>query len=100
MWNELDFKHHREEHHGSEEKEVDKASTGKEHTKDGVLFDEPMLSARSNEEILPCLVLSMEVYNYIGEVESADIIELPKLSHSVESRVHKQQRKKEKNGND
>ena len=37
VWNELGFKHHRKEHHGSEEKEVDKASTRKEHTKDGVL---------------------------------------------------------------
>ena len=75
-----------------------KAST--EHTKNNALFDGPMLSTRSNGEILPCSVLSMEVYNYIGEVESADVIELPKLSHSVESRVHKQQRKKEENGND
>ena len=48
-----------------EEEVGNKASTGKEHTKDGALFDEPMLSTRSNEEILPCSVLSMEVYNYI-----------------------------------
>ena len=42
----------------------------------------------------------MDVYNYIGEGESADVTELPNFSHSVESRVHEQPRKKEESGND
>ena len=57
-----------------------------------------MIPTRSNEEILTYSVLSMAVYNYMGEVESTDVNELAKLSHSVELRVHKQQREKEENG--
>ena len=106
------LKDHIEEHHGSSleptaeanddkhEEEVDKASTDEEHTNDGALFEEPMIPTRSNEEILTYSVLSMAVYSYIGEVESTDVNELAKLSHSVELRVHKQQRDKEENGND
>ena len=65
--NEAQFKQHNEEYHGSnlkppaeadddkrEEEVGNKASTNEEHTKDGALFEEPMLPARSNEEILPC----------------------------------------------
>ena len=60
-----------------------KASTEKEHTKNDALFDGPMLSTRLNGEILPCSVLSMDVYNYIGEGESADVTELPNFIHIV-----------------
>ena len=89
------MKYHKEKYHesslnppattvGVKCDEVDsKASLGKEQTRDSALLDEPMLSNGSNEEILPISVLSMEVYNHIVEVKSADVKELPTSSHSV-----------------
>ena len=48
---------------------------------------------RSNEEILPTSVLSIEVHKNIVEVK--DAVELTTSNPSVEPRVHKQQREEE-----
>ena len=73
-----------EERDDKHEEEVGKASTDEEHTNDGAFFEEPMIPTRSNEEIETHSVLSKATYNYIDEVESTDVNELAKLSHSVE----------------
>ena len=102
------LKHHNDKYHASSleptaaavgykcEDEVDsKASVGKEHTRDSALFDEPTLSFKSNEEILPISVLSVEkeVHKFI--IEGAIWYEVPMSIRSVEPSVQ-EQREEEK----
>ena len=80
----FDLDYHKKKFHGSnlkdltpaeanddkrEEEVGNKASKDEEHTKDGALFEEPMLPTRSNEEILPCSVLSHYMTNTSARCE-------------------------------